>query len=323
MKDNIFRKEPPITGGSFFADKQLIQAKESLFKSNFVSQRIEDNIKKNLNTENFTYNIYFLIHQQADYFTSMVKFRFSDKNLTENLYKAIRCGVIYGRSALWWTSQGLIPLYIGDIQYDSFTGKPQYMKAALVDNIFSQKQLEPQINNWVKFNAGEFENIYIFNSSSMGMGGLIRWNPFLKQLENLLKMLYTHSYSYLKFVLYDVKDPNFIEKEMKLFFNIESPFLVNLGDESLIRNKFKEFNFSNAAKNEIFEYINNFLDLYYGLIGRRYNVDVKRERNIKGEVEASQESFDAMMNELRQYIILMLEWVEFKTGAECIYEPSK
>lgn len=271
-----------------------------------------------MSAQNFTYNYYFLLQQQADYFTSLVPFRFFNKNITEAIYKVIRCGVIYGKAAVWNTANGIIPLYINEVTYDSLTGEPIYMSCNLIDNVFSQKAIEPSFKKWTVFQKGEFDNVYIFNSSSLGFGGLIRWQPFLKQLENILRMLYTHSYSYLKFILYDVKDISFIQQEMELFFNSESPFLVNLGDETLMKNKFKEFNFSNTNKSEFFEYLNQFLNTYYSLIGRRYNVDFKKERNISDEVKASQDNFDILQNELKQYIYLLLDWVKSKTGSDYV-----
>lgn len=317
---SIFQKEPPITGGTFFQSKQNLLARESVIKSGLTSRQINESIKEYLKSENFTYNFYWLLQQQADYFTSLVPFRFNTKKLTEAIYKVIRCGVIYGSAALYQASNGDIwPLYINRVEYDNLTGSPVYMSAALVDNVFSQKALEPNFKKWMIFNKPEqFNNIYIFNTSSFGYGGLIRWTPFLKQLENILKMLYTHSYSYLKTILYDVKDSTYSPKELELFFSVENPFLVNLGDENLMRNKFKEFNFSNTNKNDFFDYLNNFLNTYYSLIGRRFNVDFKKERNVSGEVEASQDNFDILQNELKQYIYLMLEWVSMKAGVSYV-----
>lgn len=314
--NNIFKKEPPISGGSFFQSKQNLKARESVISSNLISKKLNESIKSYLKSENFTYNFYWLLQQQADYFTSIVSFRFNTKKLTEAIYKVIRCGVIYGKSAVYVTASGdLWPLYINEVRYDEISGDPIYLSASLVDNVFSQKTLAPMKNKWMIFNKPEqFNNIYIFNSSSTGFGGLIRWTPFLKQLENILKMMYTHSYSFLKTVLYDVKDLNFVEKELELFFSCENPFLVNLGDENLMRNKFKEFNFTETDKTNFFDYLNQFLNTYYSLIGRRFNVDFKKERNISGEVEASQDNFDILQNELKQYIILLLEWVSMKVG---------
>lgn len=322
MSSNIFSKEPPITGGSFFASKQNLKARESVINTQFLMKTVDEGVKKYLNSENFTYNLYFLLQQQADYFTNLVPFRFNDKLLTENIYKVIRCAVIYGKAAIWWTKEGIIPYYIAHVEYSPFTGKPVYMKAQLVDNVFSQKALEPTIKEFVEFDIKKdenaFENVYILNSSSCGFGGLIRWLPFLKQFDNLLKMLYVHSYSYMKFIMYDVKDTSYVDKELELFFNNQLPFLINLGDENLLRNKFKEFNFESSGKSAIFDYLDKFLETYYNLIGRRFNVDFKKERNVTSEVEASQDNFDVLQNELKQYIILMLDWIKFKSGAEYV-----
>lgn len=319
--DNIFKKQPPINGGTFFNDKIYIENQENIIKQRFAQKTINTNVKDLLKSENFTYNLWFLLQQQADYFTSIVQFKFNNKNVNESLYKAIRCTVIYGKSAIWFTTNGLIPLYINKIEYDSLTGNPVYMSAALVDNIFAQKTLDPVDVKWVEFNKGEFENVYILNVNSYGLGGVVRWQPFLRQFENLLKMLYTHAYSYIKFILYDIKDTSAIKNELELFFNSESPFLINLGDDNLIRNKFKEFNFTNTDKNAFFEYIDRFLQIYYNLIGRRYNVDFKKERNITNEVNASQDNFDILQNELKVNILCMLDWVATKTGMN--YETTK
>lgn len=323
MADNIFRKDPPITGGTFYNSKQFFNAKESLTKMQFNTlNNLQKDLKEKLKSDNFTYNYYFLLQQQADYFSNIVPFRFNTKELTEAIYKVIRCGVIYGKSAVWITSLGkIIPLYINDIDYDPFDGRPIKINACLIDKIFSQKVIKPTNVNFVWFeeNKDDFSNLYIFNSTSNGFGGLITWQPFLRQLENLLRMLYTHSYSYLKTVLYDVKDPSAISKELDLFFSNENPFLLNIGgDDVLFTNKFKEFNFTNTDKSGFFEYLEKFLNTYYSLIGRRYNVDFKKERNVSAEVESSQDNFDILQNELYQYIKHLLDWVYLKTGVEYV-----
>lgn len=314
---NIFEVEPPITGGNFYASKQNLTAKEQIIKSFRTSETLTDSVKNRLKSSDFTYNLYFLMQQQADYFVSLVPFRFNNVRITELLYKVIRAAVIYGKAAVYNGIDGLQGLYVNRIEYDTL-GKIKWAECAPIDYIFAQKTLEPVNIQYSTFEGEILEDLYIINSSSSGYGGLIRWMPFLKQLENLLKMLYTHSYSYLKFILYDVKDTSYISKEMDLFFNVESPFLVNLGDDTLLRNKFKEFNFNNTNKAEFFEYLNQFLNTYYSLIGRRYNVDFKKERNISSEVEASQDNFDILQNELKQYITLLLDWVSLKTGLDYV-----
>lgn len=323
MSDNIFRKDPPISGGNFYNSKQFIKNKDSLTRIQFQTlNNIQNDIKDKLNSSNFCYNYWFLLQQQADYFTNLVQFRFTTKELTEAIYKVIRAGVIYGKSGVWITSTGkLIPLYINEVIYDPFDGHPIKLSAALIDKVFSQKSTQPQNINYVWFDEKEdnFDNIYIFNSTSTGFGGLITWRPFLLQLENILKMLYTHSYSYLKTVLYDVKDPTTSTKEIELFFSSENPFLINVGnDDTLLSNKFKEFNFTNTDKNGFFEYLENFLNTYYSLIGRRYNIDFKKERNVTSEVEASQDNFDVLQNELKQYILHLLEWIRLKKGDDYV-----
>lgn len=319
-----FKSDPPISGGSFYNSKQFINAKDSLTKMKFSTlDNIQQDLRNKLKAENFTYNFYFLLQQQADYFTNLIPFRFTTKEITEAVYKVIRAGVIYGKSGIWITSTGqLIPLYINEVVYDPFDGHPVKLSAALVDKVFSQKTTQPQNINYVWFDEKEdnFDNIYIFNSTSTGFGGLITWRPFLLQFENLLKMLYTHSYSYLKTIYYDVKDPSTSTKELDLFFSSENPFLINVGnDDVLLTNKFKEFNFTNTDKGGFFEYLENFLNVYYDLIGRRYNVDFKKERNVTSEVEASQDNFNVLQNELKQYIYLLLDWIKLKKGCDYVF----
>lgn len=314
---NIFSQKPPITGGNFYSSQEALEAKEKIIKAFSSSKSLNDSFKDNLKSSEFTYNLYWLLQFQADYFSSLIPFRFNSKQITETLYKVIRGCAIYGKSALFNSINGLVGLYINNIEYD-IEGKIKYALCAPIDYIFSQKTIEPKNIRYSRFEGNILNDFYVLNYSSSGWGGLIRWMPFLKQLENLLKMLYTHSYSYLKFLLYDVKDPTFINKEMELFFNVESPFLVNIGDDTLIKNKFKEFNFSNTNKTDFFDYLEKFLNTYYSMIGRRFNVDFKKERNISDEVEASQDNFDILQNEFKQYIKLMLDWVSLKLGVDYV-----
>ena len=42
---NIFRKEPPITGGSFFETKQNIKARESVINTNLLVKKVDESVK--------------------------------------------------------------------------------------------------------------------------------------------------------------------------------------------------------------------------------------------------------------------------------------
>lgn len=323
-----FLREPPITGGNSYTTKQVIEAQDNVIKSTLA---INPKTKQKLHANSIanTYPYWYLLQFMADYFTNLIWFRFDSQIITEACYKAIRCACIFGNSCLrlvWKDGIKIVQAYyIGNMVCDA-DGNPIKLKVYPAQNLFMNQAI---INNpedtktWKKtLNYTEIDynqNTYILNYSSCGWGGLTKWLYFIKQFQHLLKMLYTHSFSYVKSIIYNVSDTSASTDDLDIFFSSDSPFIVNLADDEVLGNRFKPFEINNDQRNNVQAFIDGFLDIYYALLGRRSNIDFKKERNINSEIAMSQDNFDTLQNEFKTYITLMIEWVSKKIGLEIIY----
>lgn len=323
-----FIREPPITGGNSYTTKQVLDAQDNTIKA---TMPISPNVKKKLhaNSDANTYPYWYLLQFMADYFTNLVWFRYDSQVLTEACYKAIRTACIFGNACLRIVWKGGIKIvqayYIGNMKTDAdgnpiklmvYPASQLFMNQSIIDNPFDSKTWKKGLN-YTEIDYDE--KTYILNYSSAGWGGLTKWLYFIKQFQHLLKMLYTHSFSYVKSIIYNVSDKSADTSDLDIFFSSDSPFIINTADDEVLGNRFKPFEINQDARNNVQAFIDGFLDIYYALLGRRSNIDFKKERNINSEIAMSQDNFDTLQNEFKTYITLMLEWVEKNTGIPIVY----
>lgn len=322
---DVFKE--PISGGNSFATKKLFEAIDNNIKSNIPLNSSLKKISKalansNLRTAYFTYGEFWLLNFQADYFANLVNFKFEKWHVNRAVNLAIKMGVLYGAGAIKKIGDKYVALYISEIIKDEY-GYPSKIKWLLADKMLISQSTSPMSNRGI-IESDVDENTILFIPNDVELGGLIKWYPFIKQLENLLKMLYTHSYSYVKSVLYNVSDPNAITDEIDLYFNLENPFLINTSDDAILQNKFKEFKINSSTNsNDLINYIKEFLNIYYDLIGRRYNSDKKKERNVSDEVNATQENYDILQRPYKQNIMFFIDEIKQKWNENYILEIEK
>lgn len=319
-KSTVFNETPPITGGNTYTTQQILDAVNGNIQidlKQYDIKSISKALKKtNLNL-NKTYHIWWLLQFQADYFSNLVDFKFDNYQVNRQVALAIRLGMIYGSSILWRVGNKITAMYVNKIEMDE-QGYPKWVQMYRGDMVLMNQQIDfdKQKMNWIEREIADDENYFVFIPNDVNIGGLLKWMPFLNMFETLLRMLNTHSYAYLKSMLYNVKDGSSFEKELELFFDADNPFLINSGDDTIMGNKFKEFQiFKNTNDTDgLIQYIKEFLNIYYDMFGRRYNSDKKRERNITNEVDATQENYDVLQRANIRNINYMLEWVEQKWG---------
>lgn len=312
---------PPITGGNTYTTKLEIETKDEIIKSwaGTSLQRASNNISKALgaDTQKNSYNYLFLLNFIADYFSNLVRFKFEDEDINRAVSIAIRLGVIYGKSAFWKVGEKVAGMYLNRLELD-LMGYPSSVNMMLGQKVLmTTEELEdPQ---GLGIDKTVDENLLIFLPYNHRVGGMVTWRPFLLTLERLLKMVYTNSYQYLRSFTYKVYDSETMLDELKLFADINNPFIITYGGNEDISNKFGSIDLQkNGTGLELMEFIKEFQKVFYELIGRGMNTDKKSERNIAGEVEASQNCFEILQNELKTNVEFFLEKVKKLTG--CNYE---
>lgn len=330
----------PITGGNSFAVKNVIDSQSQFYKSTIpVSPGANDKYKYKTDGDSLMncYPLWYLLQFMADYFSNLIPFRFDSQFITEQCYKAIRTSCIFGNACLVNTVIGsdkkgndiLAPIayYIANLKTDPY-GIPLklkvypagdlFMNTAVMEAYGDKDKFKEEISKLHFLDLDYKPDIYILNYSAGGWGGLTKWLYFLKQLERILKMFYNSGYALTKSIIYNVSDRSASLQELDIFFS-NSPFIINTGDDEILGNRFKPFELSSDSKMAIADYLNSFMEIYYALLGRRTNIDYKKERNITSEIAMSQDNYDILQNEFKTYITLMLEWVSKQYNLPIIY----
>lgn len=307
----MFKREVPMNGGNSFEVQKQLTAREEQVQA-YVLSGIDDTYTK----ENL-YTWWELLQFQADYNASMVRFTFNDSYIDSMLYMLIRCGFLYGNVGIYFINNEMIPLIEGKSIVND-TGKIIYVEGYSAYEVWqsagmlADKQTGITVDDLkiekikTKLNkeklpyviTGDDLNNYIrLYVPSFSYGAYVRWIKFIRQQDKMLKKINTYSYLLTKKIIYEVNDIAAANVEIQRFYKDEYPFLINLDAATPNGNKFIVDGPDNAGVEQLFYYYNEWLKIYYEMLGRRLNVDKKSERNITSEVEASQEVFTILENE--------------------------
>lgn len=293
----IFKKEPPINGGNTFEMEKILNAKEDS-----ITQYINKGLDNVVMTHQYTY--WELLQFQADYFASTVRVTFEDNEIDPKIYLLFRCNFLYGNVGLLKDGDDLIPLVEASHVID---GSGNLKKVVAYSAFEVATTTGTLAENKSKFKTkwiikdDKLKNYARLYVPSYGFGAIVRWYKFINQQEALLKKLYAYSFLLTKKITYNVNDTAAANIEIKRFFNDDYPFLINLDTMNPQANKFDSESVGNGGtgSEEIFYYYEKWLKIYYEMLGRRLNVDKKGERNITSEVDASQENFTVLENEMK------------------------
>ena len=108
-----------------------------------------------------------------------------------------------------------------------------------------------------------------------------------------------------------------------MFFDPTNPFVVNLGVQEELSNRFASEDIaSTKTGTDAIDYYNKLISIYYHLFGRKINNDVKKERNISSEVEASQENYDVVQSDWLNQFAIFIEELKQKSGIDIWVEKE-
>lgn len=312
----IFKREPPANGGNTFELQKILDAKETNIKD-YIRNDLAPNIVKN------QYTFWELLQFQADYFASTLQFTFKDNDLDPKLYVLMRCNFLYGNVGLYKKGEDLIPIVESSFEMDGAGNIKKIVGYSAYEVVMQTGTLAENTHKFktkYTITKKDMENYARLHVGSWGFGAVVRWTKFILQQESLLKKIYIHSYLLNKKITYNVNDISAANVEVKRFFNDDYPFLINIDTISPNANKFEVEGVGatgNSNDSEsIFYYYEKFLKIYYEMLGRRMNTDRKGERNITSEVEASQEQFLILENEMKINKINFLEDVKKLVGKD-------
>jgi len=321
-KNSFNSKLAPISRGNLFEINTQLLVQDSINKntidplkknSSNIADKITSVVKDKFKSQ--LINNYYLLNYMVDYFVNTIDFDCNDIFLFEHIVKIIRVAFLYGRAGIYIDNKNFsIPkIYAVSIVKTEIDIFGNLIKAELGNihnyiNSQTEIKIDENVNNILIENE-QCDNLIIFNWGTSSFSAWVNIYPFILQQEMLLEMLLTTAFSKIKKFAYNVNDVSQITKEFDLFFNSKNPFVIKSGlIDKEFGNRIEEFNNNfNSGGDEMINFYNDYINIYYSLFGRRINEDEKKERNITMEVGASQEQYSALQAEYKTQFKIFCE----------------
>lgn len=289
----IFKKENPYNGGNSFQMEKIL---ETRWENTLAWVNRENNINREM------YNEWELLNFQADYNASIVRFTFSDSLLDNMIYLLFRLNFLYGNVGILFKDGKPIPIVENKTTIDEFgemTKIEGFNGYELLQSNGLLSEVKSRLQKKYTITKNDMDNYIRLYAPSYNYGAYVRWMKFIRMWGELLKTINTYSYLLIKKIIFNVNDEGAAIEEIKRFFSSNSPFLINKDPDSATENRFEVAGMDNGGSGELFTYYDRWMEIFYSMLGRRINVDRKKERNITNEVEMSESNFDILENEIR------------------------
>lgn len=321
----------PINGGNSFEIQQALKAQDLINKNTIPRLNIG---KYSKSVEDKCYNLYWLLQFQANYFVSIFPVKTKDARLNQLIYQCFRVHFLYGNCGIYKLNDDYIGLYEKKVHYDKL-GMIEKIEFALINELLAGNSIDIEhVKVCFTLTKEQLQNYARLRTTSIGFGAIVTWLPFIKQQESILKKVFNYSFIFHRKISYKAADLSTSATELDNFFNEDIPFYIELDADIGTGNRFSSEGISSGSSGgtkELIDYYNFFIECYYHLLGRRFNVDEKRERNISSEVEASQENFDILhaedrivkeefLNRLKE--ISGVEWEELRKEQKDESKPN-
>lgn len=232
-------------------------------------------------------NDWYLLNLQTNYYANTIYYNCSNPYYFLEIKKVIRAAFIYGCAGLYY-----------DRVYDKWY--PVLINvSANKYNLYKIRDFNSQVDfnkiTYDYFNA-DITNLVIFHWGIDNQSALIYHYPFVRLQNQVLKQIAISSLALSKKLLYISSAPNPSLKEVKNWLN-PFKFILNVFKSKANEGKFEWVQNEGHTNiiNEI-DYYNKLVAVWYDLYGRRVNTDIKKERNVSDEIEATQEHFNVLQN---------------------------
>lgn len=335
---NSFEEPQPMTNGNKYEvyedlkkqeqidlqsiNEYLASGKSAIQDVNTLTKAIKDIGDALINEKNI--QPYFLLQAQANYFCGTCEFETKDTYVRRMVINVIRCAFLMGCAGIYVNKKLNIlePVYLTNIEY-GIDGKLKSAKK-LPLNICLMKMNETKslvrdsdLIGFTTLNEEDCENLAVFYWGTMGYSAWINIWPFINLQHLMLTICIINAFAFNKKWIYKINNFTSIADEIKLFFDPTNPFIVNLGNTEELNNRFSTDDIvGNKTGTDAIDYYNKLVAIYYHLLGRKVNNDVKKERNITSEVEASQENYDVVQSDWLNQFEIFIDELREKSGIE-------
>lgn len=308
-----FSKPQPISGGDLYDKRLKYEARKNNALNSLPSKGNYETIINEvsnqlttLNEEMFKSRLiqpWYLFQLIINQHTNQFGFLCNNTELAEIIIAMKRNTKINGDSALIIDEKigKIYPVNVIQRKYDKYYQVTEFKYSLMSESLEYQSAFSPKDNKSIvyDFKASETRRAYLFKNGSMGISAWLTIWPYVLQLADILKVINSDLFNYVKKFALKLKEPKTLPTDLKNFFNLDNPFLIIASFfENEFANKIEMLELDNADKEStMFNYYNQFREVYNTLFGIRLNIDTKAERNIAVEVNANQEQFNDIQKE--------------------------
>lgn len=295
---NNFEEPQKISGGDLYESYIQKLTQQQIDINTLVNkQNIDGLISSNIDEQ--TLQPYYLLELQANYFINIINYECDNLLFFQKIKQLLRICFKNGNAGILKQNGKYIIGAINQIENDIY-GELISAKLTPLNNneIFFKDEKELDNKPFININENNKNNFIILKWGSAGLSAWITIYKYCLIQHELMLMLNTDKYSYVKKMLYKINDPNDTFDEMENYFNPKIPFLkIKKGVDLKNRIEINEV-FNNTNPNILIEYYKQVQGIYYSLYGRRINNDYKKERNLVKEMELNADNFNVLEKDI-------------------------
>lgn len=242
-----------------------------------------------------SYLDYYLLKQWCMYFTNLFRWETNDPDLDEKIKLMLYYGFFVGESALYFNPVShrwdVVMISRKDRGFYGTLRSVSYYYNPTFDN---ENWKEPQ----EIFTSTEVQRFVFYKFRTDALSCWVWLWPAVRIQNLLLSQINVANLISNKQIIFKVTNSNDSKKELENFINPLRFWTygrdgISLG-ESIKRLTDKE---DLTVSEKYLEIYRQTTDIYHDLFGYRNNSDYKKERNVTGEVNASQSTFNNIQNE--------------------------
>lgn len=313
LKDELMNLNNFISNGNWSAVNEILKAqaeKAKLTWSN-VDAELNDVDKEILTyTDSTVPQKYFIYWQYCNYFTNIFKYETNSSYMNSQIKKMLSIGFFNGKAGLY---------------YNEVT---QRWQAVAVNRIHTTPygivrgydiSLTYNFNITDATNDGRTSDIYMkyvpakklvyYQMKQHGFSCWVWLRELVEIQERMLKQITVCNLIDNKIIGIGVENKTDLIGMLKNYLNPLKWFVKYRDSNSLTRDiKFlNQDNNNNDISLKYLEIYRQTMGIYKDMHGIRNNLDFKKERNLTGEINATQQWFDILENELTDQFVLFVE----------------
>lgn len=290
-----------MSGGGLFAMNEQLKAQGE--KQRLTWKEMYEELEGvDADIQSYTNNLvtpkYFLFWNLCNYYTNLFQYNTNNVDLNNEIKKMLTIGFFNGKAALYFNpvSDRWQAVAIENINYTRYGTVKGYRINLHFD--IENGDLGNYNPDYTITNV-EPNRIVYYQTKQHGFSCWVWLREFINTQQQLLNQISVSNLINNKIIGFELSNKDDSKSAIKSFLNPTRFFFYTRKEASLSKMiKFvSEFNDVSISERYL-EIYRQTIDIYKDMYGIRNNTDYKKERNVSDEVNATQQWFDVLENEL-------------------------